>query len=98
MLDNDRKLYTYQDVVIAIADLDIANLKIKNQLIITDMNTQYTYEYPRWTKDESCVIYDSNRTGKYQTYAYHLKNKTTTRISPDSNTDYRFANLENLPK
>ena len=98
MLDDDRKLYTYKDVVIAVADFDIANLKIYNQIIITEMNTDYVCEYPRWSKDESCVIYDSNRSGKYQVYAYHLKDKTTTRISPDENKDYRFGNFENLPK
>ncbi len=98
MLDNDRKLYTYNDVVIAIADLNIADLKVENQIIITEMNKDYICEYPRWTTDESCVIYDSNRSGKCQIYAYHLKNKTTTRISPDPNKNYRFANFENLPK
>jgi len=69
-----------------------------NLIIITEMNTDYTYEYPRWTKDESCVIYDSNKSGKYQIYAYHLEDKTTTRISPDIKRDYRFGNFENLPK
>lgn len=98
MLDIDRKLYTYRDVVIAIADLDTANLKVENQLIITDMNKDYTYEYPRWTKDESCVIYDSNKSGKYQIYAYHLEQKTTSRISSDINNDYRFGNFKNVPK
>jgi Tol biopolymer transport system component len=98
MLDNDRKLYTYKDVVIAVADFDIANLRVENQIIITEMNTDYICEYPRWAPDESSVIYDSNRSGKYQIYAYHLKNKTTTRISPDPNKNYRFANFENLPK
>ena len=98
MLDNDRKLYTYSDVVIAIADFDKANLRIENQIIITEMNKDYNYEYPRWTKDESSVIYDSNKSGKYQIYAYHLENKTTSRISPDITKDYRFGNFENLPK
>ena len=98
MLDNDRKLYTYRDVVIAIADFDKVNLRVENQIIITEMNTDYTCEYPRWTNDESCVIYDSNKSGKYQIYAYHLEDKTTSRISPDINRDYRFGNFENLPK
>ena len=98
MLDNDRKLYTYKDVVIAVADLDIASLRVENQIIITEMNTDYICEYPRWTPDESSVIYDSNRSGKYQIYAYHLKDKTTTLISPDPNKNYRFGNFENLPK
>jgi hypothetical protein len=70
----------------------------ENKVIITELNTDYTYEYPRWTKDGSCVIYDSNKSGKYQIYAYHLEEKTTTRISPDIKRDYRFGNFENLPK
>jgi len=98
MLDNDRKLYTYRDVVIAIADFDVANLKVENQVIITEMDKDIIFEYPRWVKDESCVIYDSNKSGNFQIYAYHLDNKTTTKISPDSNRDYRFGNFENLPK
>ena len=98
MLDNDRKLYTYRDVVIAIADFDKVNLRVEKQIIITEMNKDYIYEYPRWTKDESYVIYDSDKSGKYQIYAYHLEKKTTTRISPDITRDYRFGNFENLPK
>ena len=98
MLDNDRRLYTYKDVVIAVADFDIVNLRVYNQIIITEFNTDYICEYPRWTPDESCVIYDSNRSGTYQIYAYHLKDKTTTRISPDPSKNYRFANFANLPK
>lgn len=98
MLDNDGVLSTYQDVVIAIAEFDKKNLSIKNQRIITEFNDDYTVEYPRWTKDECCVVYDSNKTGNYQIYAYHLDKKSTVRISPDLDKDYRYANMEGLPK
>ncbi len=98
MLDNDRSYATYKDVVIAIADFDVANLRVENQVIITEMDPDSTCEYPRWTSDESCVIYDSNKSGKYQIYAYHLESKTTTRISPDPSRNYLFGNCENLPK
>ena len=37
MLDDDRKLHTYKDVVIAIADFDKVNLRIENQRLITEM-------------------------------------------------------------
>lgn len=98
MLDNDRKLYTYKDVVIAIADFDVANLKVENQIIITDMQPKKIYEYPRWSTDGQFVIYDSNISGKFQLYAYHLETQSTMRISPDINSNYQFGNCENLPK
>ena len=98
MLDEDRKLHTYKDVVIAIADFDKVNLRIDNQRIITEMDRSNICEYPRWSKDEQYVIYDSNRTGKFQVYAYSLETKSTARISPDIRRNYRFANFENLPK
>ena len=98
MLDNDRKLHTYKDVVIAIADFDRVHLKIENQRIITEMDRRHICEYPRWSRDEQYVIYDSNRSGKFQIYAFHLETETTARISPNVNNDYRFASFEYLPK
>lgn len=98
MLDNDRKLYTYKDAVIAIADFDKANLKVENQIVITDMEPKNIYEYPRWSRDGKYVIYDSNKSGKFQIYAYHLEKELTARISPDEKSNYQFGNCEKLPK
>ena len=39
-----------------------------------------------------------NRSGKFQIYAFRLETETTARISPDIDTNYRFANFEYLPK
>lgn len=98
MLDNDRKLWTYNDAVIAIAEFDKDKLTVNKPIIITEMNLENIYEYPRWTEDEKHLVYDSNKSGNYQIYAYNLKNKTTIRVSPDSNRNYRFAHCENMPK
>lgn len=98
MLDNDRKIATYKDAVIAIADFDVRNLKVRNQIIITKMDPDGVYEYPTWSSDEKFVIYDTNKSGKYQIYAYNLETKKTTRISPDAKRNYLFGAAENLPK
>jgi hypothetical protein len=98
MLDNDRKLYTYKDVVIAIADFDKANLRVENQIVITKMEPKDIYEYPRWSRDGKYVIYDSNKSGTFQIYAYNLEKKITARISQDHNSNYQFGNCEKLPK
>lgn len=98
MLDNDSKIATYKDAVIAIADFDVANLKMHNQVIITEMDPDSISEYPRWSSDGNYVIYDSNNSGEYQVYAYNLKDETTARISFDANGDYRFAHVEDSPK
>lgn len=98
MLDNDRKLWTYNDAVIAIADFDTTRLTVRNPIIITEMNLDNIYEYPRWSEDGQYLVYDSNKSGTFQIYAFHLESKKTTRLSPDTNRNYRFAHCENMPK
>jgi len=98
MLDNDRKLWTYNDVVIAIADFDTNRLIVSNPKVITEMDLENIYEYPRWSEDGQCLVYDSNKSGTFQVYAYHLESKETTNISPDKERNYRFAHCENMPK
>lgn len=98
MLDNDGRVSTYGDAVIAIADFDVEHLILDNQIIITEMDPDSIHEYPRWSGDGNYVLYDSNRSGVYQMYAYHLPSRKTSRISPDINGDYRFGNCEKLPK
>jgi Tol biopolymer transport system component len=98
MLDNNGDIPSYNDCVIAIADLDLANRRIFNQVIITEENLNNIYEYPRWTSDEAYVIYDSNKSGRSQVYAYHLETRKTSRISEDPGRHYQFANYEYCPK
>ncbi len=98
MLDNDYNIPTYSDSVICYAEFDVEALKIHNQVQITEDSPSSIEEYPAWNKDESLLVYDSNRAGTYQVYAYRLADGTTTRLSPDESHSYQFADFENLPK
>ena len=98
MLDRDGNTATYEDVVLAFADFDKKKLEIKNQVVITEYNRSNIYEYPRWTPDGKHIVYDSNRTGTYQLYAYRLEDGTTGRITKESHLNFSFPHFRGAPK
>jgi Tol biopolymer transport system component len=98
MLDHDNNPSTYNDVVLCYADFNVSSLRIYNQVEITGYNLRYIDEYPKWSRDETLIIYDSNRTGVYQVYACRLEDGQTFRISPEKYDNYQFANFQGLPK
>lgn len=68
--------------------------------------------YPRWTRDESAVLYHANLkrdsslanddTGIWiegnQLYMYRLKDGSTVRVSTDPNANYMYPHGEKTPK
>jgi Tol biopolymer transport system component len=98
MLDNDFNMSTYNDVVLYYADFDVATLRVSKPVQITDYDPSHICEYPRWSADESLIIYDSNRTGVYQMYAYRLADRVTARISIDRTSNSQFGSFESVPK
>ena len=98
MLDNNNDIPTYQDSVICFADFDLENLRIHNQVQITPEDTSSVQEYPTWNRDESLLVYDSNESGTYQTYAYDMASGETTRHSFYEVISDQFACFEGLPK
>jgi len=92
--------YRYPGRTIYIADFDVASLTVSNPKPITDTepNPETIRLYPRWTKDESAVVYHCNKTGKNQLYMYRLKDGSTIRISANANADYMFPCGEATPK
>jgi hypothetical protein len=98
MLDNDANMSTYNDVVLYYADFDKTALTVSNPVAITDYDPNHICEYPRWSADESLVLYDSNRTGTYQMYAYRLADRMTARLSSDATTNSQFGSFEDVPK
>ena len=98
MLDNDGNMSTYNDVVLYYADFDVATRVVSHPVAFTTYDLSQISEYPRWSADESLIIYDSNRSGVYQMYAYRLADRTTTRISSDPSANSQFGNFEDLPK
>jgi hypothetical protein len=98
MLDNDDLRTTYQDAVIYYADFDVDTLTISNPVQIAEDDLSYTDMYPRWTADESLIVYSSNRSGTSQLYAYKLSDGNTQRISLDDEVHSEFSNFEDCPK
>jgi Tol biopolymer transport system component len=54
--------------------------------------------FPRWTKDESAVVYQCNKTGKNQLYMYRLKDGSTIRVSTNGKANYAYPCGEETPK
>ncbi len=98
MLDNNDDPSSYEDVVIAYADFDKQALTITNQVIITEDKRSYICEYPRWTPDGKHIVYDSNRSGKYQVYAYRLSDGVTARLTKNASANDMFAHFKGAPK
>lgn len=92
--------YRYPGRTIYIADFDVASRTVSNPKPITDTepNPETIRLYPRWTKDESAVVYHCNKTGKNQLYMYRLKDGSTTRVSTKLNANYMFPCGEESPK
>lgn len=98
MLDNDENYATYNDVVLYYADFDKDSLTVYNPVAITELDINCVYEYPRFSSDGSLIVFDSNKFGTFQTYAYNIAEGTTHRISPDLSSNYRFVGFEDTPK
>ena len=52
------------------------------------------FDYPRWTKDESAIVYHAG--GKL--FLYTLADGTTKQVSTDDKADYRYPHGEVTPK
>jgi hypothetical protein len=98
MHDVDGNWGTFNDAVLMYADLDVGSLTISDPVAFTDEDLSYLDEYPRWNEDESLIIYSSDRSGKFQLYAYRLADKETFLVSPDPDSDDKFGNFEGCPK
>jgi len=82
-----------------IADFDPNKPSITNvkPFVNGDEKDPSWYAYPRWTKDESAIVYHRSR-GKGKLFLYTLKDGTTKQISTDDNADYRYPHCEATPK
>jgi hypothetical protein len=99
MLDTGKSSsISYADSVLYYADFDINTLVVSNPVQITEFSMRYIDEYPRWSSDESLIVFDSNRSGVSQLYAYRLSDGLTRRISPNETMNYNFGNFEKIPK
>jgi len=89
----------YRYSTLCVADFDVDTLTISNQREFTSYDTATIEEYPRWSFDESVIIFDSTLSGRYQAYIYRLSDGLIGRISPDENGSYGYScGFEFVPK
>lgn len=100
MIDNDQDGSTYEDAQIAWAEFDVDQLRVENEQRITPFSPETIEEYPKWSRDESLILYDSNRGGRdvYQVYAYRIADGVEANISPNHRESFQFPTLGGLPK
>lgn len=92
--------YHYPGRTLYIADFSAKKPSITNLKAIANVGAkpEITYLYPRWTKDQSAVLYHCNKSGHNQLYMYRLQDGSTARVSVDPNGDYMFPHGEATPK
>ncbi len=92
--------YRYPGRTLYIADFDAATPRITNPVAIANHahSQDISYLYPRWTKDQSAVVYHCDKTGLNQLYMYRLSDTVTQRVSRDRNANYMFPHGEATPK
>ena len=88
----------YKGSVIAYAELDLENLVVKNEVLISPDDRSYTDMYPRWSPDEKHIMYSSSRSGTIQQYLYSLETKETHLVSVLSPFGDMYPNFEDMPK
>ena len=105
--------YRYPGRVLYIADFDAKARTITNPKVIAnaEANPALPFLYPRWTRDESAVVYHANKNRKSppyddtgiwssgnQIYLYRLKDGSTIRVSTDPNANYMYPHGDKSPK
>lgn len=89
--------FSFNGHPLVVADFDPATATCSNPRVITKAILSVCDIYPRWTKDETAIIYHSNRGGKYQLYKYDLAEQTTAKVSTDITANYAYFCGEDTP-
>ena len=82
-----------------IADFDAGKRTITNlKAIANEDGKPFWYAYPRWIEGEMAVVYHMlNQTGKGQLYVYRSADGSTSRVSTNAASDYRYPHGEAAP-
>lgn len=92
------KSFQYLDKTIYMAELDMDTLTVSNPRAISPTYRNAMTLYPRFTKDESAIVYHSNFSGQHQLYYYDIQDQTTFRVSQGEYSNYEFFCGEDSPK
>ena len=78
-----------------VADFDAEKRRISNpKAFANEEGTSRWFAYPRWTKDESAIVYHASPS----LYLYALGDGSTIKVSIDPKADYRYPHCEATPK
>ena len=78
-----------------VADFDAQKRTITNaKPIANEESKPIWYAYPRWTKDETAIVYHAGKA----LYLYTLQDGSTTKVSTNDSADYRYPHGEATPK
>jgi Tol biopolymer transport system component len=86
--------YEFPGRTLYVADFDAKRLTIANVKPFANAEAKRVwFAYPRWTKDESTIVYHAG--GKL--FLYTLANGSTRQVSTDDKADYRYPHGEATP-
>ena len=81
--------------ILYVADFDAESRTITNAVpFANEGGRQIWYAYPRWTNDETAIVYHAGGA----LYLYTMQDGTTTKVSTDDEADYRYPHGEATPK
>lgn len=86
--------YQFPGRTLYVADFDVTKRRITNLKPFANAEgKQVWFAYPRFTKDESSIVYHAG--GKL--FLYSLAEGSTTQVSTDAKADYRYPHGEAAP-
>jgi hypothetical protein len=89
--------FRYKDTgrTLYIADFDAKKHTITNaKPFANEEGANRWFAYPRWTKDETAIVYHASPS----LYLYTLKDGSTRKVSTNDGADYRYPHCEATPK
>ena len=92
-----QKGFRYKDPgrTLYIADFDAKKRSITNAMpFANEEGANRWFAYPRWTKDETAIVYHASPS----LYLYTLEDGSTVKVSTNANADYRYPHCEAAPK
>ncbi len=92
-----QKGFLYKDAgrTLYIADFDAKKRTITGaKPFANEEGANRWFAYPRWTKDETAIVYHASPS----LYLYTLKDGATVKVSTNDGADYRYPHTEATPK
>ena len=92
-----QKGFLYKDTgrTLYLADFDAEKRTITNvKPFANEEGANRWFAYPRWTKDETAIVYHASPS----LYLYTLEDGTTVKVSTNDGADYRYPHCEATPK